>query len=192
MYCGLERNNGSVSDRERHPGKWRAFLKLPQVVRKAFCQWVNPSPGDLRSNIGSGPGPENSPKSSAQNPRLVSNWGQAKKTVGEVFEYTDDLEEALKVDKSWLPTYASSNKNVLTSIHLATYEALWVGISHTWTDRAGNAQEATYLCLHWASVTVDEVHKVRAKKNPLMTDALMQIKSSFHNTADRQPPRFPR
>lgn len=123
--------------------------------------------------------------------QLGVKWGQAKKTVGEAFEYTDDLEEALMVDKSWLPTYASSNKIVLTSNHSATYEALWVGMSHTWTDRAGNAQEATHLSIHWASVTVDEVHKVRAKKNPLMTDALMQIKSSFYNTADRQPPRFP-
>lgn len=124
--------------------------------------------------------------------QLGVKWGQAEKTVGEVFEYTDDLEEALMVDKSWPPTYASSNKIVLTSIHSATYEALWVGMSYTWTDRAGNAQEATYLCIHWASVIVDEVHKVRAKKNPLMTDALMQDKSSFYNTPDGQPPRFPR
>lgn len=53
MYCGLGRDNGSVSDRERHPGEWKTFLKLPQDVRKAFCQWVNPSTGDLRSNTGS-------------------------------------------------------------------------------------------------------------------------------------------
>lgn len=33
--------------------------------------------------------------------------------------------------------------------------------------------------VYWASVTVDEVHRIRGKSNPLMTNELMLLKQSF-------------